>query len=319
MVFISFTVIAYNEERNIGRLLDSIAAQDGLDEYEYEIVVVNDHSADATAEIVRATAEALPQVKLIDLPENRGRGHARMTAIGAAQGKLIATVDADMVLPPHWLATCLAELDGYDAVGGIAVPDGDAAFIYSHLHLEPRTVAHTMTLTGNNALYRREVFDHAHFDPNLREGEDVAFNYAIDSQDTRTRMIEGLLVRHEESKHYGESLAFLFSTGSGASRQLLRYREIRLPDKAYAGFIACLVVGVALAPIQPLALLIPLLYIVLSAAMHVYTRFVLTPRRILACAAAISVDSTMLLAYYVGRTVGMLKGFDPKWRRAPIG
>jgi glycosyltransferase involved in cell wall biosynthesis len=318
-VLISFTVIAYNEERNIGRLLESIAAQDGLDEYEHEVVVVNDCSTDATAALVRAAAEAQPQIRLIDLPQNRGRGHARMTAIGAAKGELVATVDADIVLPAHWLAACLAALDDYDAVGGIAVPDGDAAFIYSHLHLEPRTVAHSMALTGNNALYRREVFDRARFDPKLREGEDVAFNHTIDSHGARTRTVDGLLVRHEESKRFGESLAFLYASGCGASRQLLRYRQIRVPDKAYAGFVACLLAGVALAPIRPIALLLPLLYIVASAAAHVHTRFVLTPRRLLACAAAIVVDSASLLSYYVGRTVGLLKGFDPAWRRAPQG
>jgi glycosyltransferase involved in cell wall biosynthesis len=319
MAFISFTVIAYNEERNIRRLLGSIAAQDGLDRHEYEVVVVNDHSADATAKIVQEVAQDLPQLRLIDLPENRGRGYARMTAIGAAKGELLATVDADMVLPPHWLATCLAELDGYDAVGGTAVPDGDVAFIYAHLRLEPRVVAHTMTLTGNNALYRRDVFDRTRFDPVLREGEDVAFNPALDSNGVHTRAIEGLLVRHEESKRYGEALAWLYLSGCGASRQLLRYRQIRLPDKAYAGFIACLLLGVALAPIRPLVLLVPVLYVVASAALHLHTRFIVTPRRIFACAAAALVNSTLLTSYYLGRTVGVLKGFDPAWRRAPLG
>src|ERR1700735_2179722 len=80
--FVSFVVIAYNESENIARTLDAIAAQDGLGGY--EVIVVNDGSTDGTAGIVGRIAAADPRVRLIDLPENRGRGFARSTGTAAA-------------------------------------------------------------------------------------------------------------------------------------------------------------------------------------------------------------------------------------------
>ena len=99
-VRVSFVVIAYNEAKNIGRTLGVIASLAGL--ADYEVVVVNDGSGDATADVVREHAAGNPNVKLIDLPRNRGRGYARSTGIAAAEGELIATVDADIILPPDW-------------------------------------------------------------------------------------------------------------------------------------------------------------------------------------------------------------------------
>ena len=53
--------------------------------------------------IVTAVAERDPHVRLIRLPENRGRGYARYTGVADAHGDLIATVDADIILPRDWL------------------------------------------------------------------------------------------------------------------------------------------------------------------------------------------------------------------------
>jgi len=79
-------------------------------------------------------------------------------------------VDADIYLPPTWLATCLVYLEEYDALGGIAVPDGDVTFLYNKFRLVPIGAPATTTITGNNGLYRRRVFENAQFDePSRRE------------------------------------------------------------------------------------------------------------------------------------------------------
>src|SRR4051794_20900659 len=88
----SFVVMAHNEEAHIERTLRSISSQRGLGNY--EVVVVDDGSTDATAHVAARHAATEPAVTVIRLSENRGRGHARATGVDAARGRLIATVDA---------------------------------------------------------------------------------------------------------------------------------------------------------------------------------------------------------------------------------
>ena len=162
--------------------------------------MVNDGSRDGTAGVVAGLAARNPRIRLIDLPVNRGRGYARRTGIAAARGGLVATVDADIVLPADWLERTRAALTGHDAVGGTAVPDGDVAYLYRRFRLTPRVVGATTTVSGSNGLYRRGVFDVAGFDETLREGEDSALNHAMSRLGLSAATVPGLLVQHQETQ-----------------------------------------------------------------------------------------------------------------------
>jgi hypothetical protein len=303
-VRVSFVVIAYNEAGNIGRTLDAITSLAGLDDY--EVIVVNDGSRDATADVVRGRAAGNPRVRLIDLPRNRGRGYARSTGIAAAEGELIATVDADIILPGDWFVRAEEALRGHDAVGGTAVPDGDVAYVYQATRLVPRVVGHTTTVTGSNALYRRQVFDVVGFDPSLREGEDVALNHATAGHGLSFGTVPGLLVEHIENKSFPGSFRWLFTTGKGATRQLLVYRQIRVPDLAAGAFVAGLAAGVAVAVLaSPLGLALPVALLAVISAQHVRSRFATPLARWRSVAAAIAIDSAFLLAYFTGRVAGL--------------
>ena len=305
-VRVSFVVIAYNEAGNIGRTLDAITSLAGLDDY--EVIVVNDGSRDATADVVRGRAEGNPRIRLIDLARNRGRGYARSTGIAAAEGELIATVDADIILPGDWFARAEEALRGHDhdAVGGTAVPDGDVAYVYQATRLVPRVVGHTTTVTGSNALYRRQVFDVVGFDPSLREGEDVALNHATAGHGLSFGTVPGLLVEHIENKSFPGSFRWLFTTGKGATRQLLVYRQIRVPDLAAGAFVAGLAAGVAVAVlVNPLGLALPVALLAAISAQHVRSRFATPLARWRSVAAAIAIDSALLLAYFTGRVAGL--------------
>ena len=63
MSFISFVVIAYNEAHEIERCLTAIESQRGLGDH--EIIVIDDGSSDATADVVNEFAANCPSVKLI--------------------------------------------------------------------------------------------------------------------------------------------------------------------------------------------------------------------------------------------------------------
>jgi glycosyltransferase involved in cell wall biosynthesis len=310
-VFVSFVVIAYNEAANIARSLGAIAALEDLGQH--EVIVVNDGSRDGTGQIVADIARQDPCVRLIDLAENRGRGHARSKGIAAARGGLIATVDADIILPPDWLARARAALGGQDAVGGIAVPDGDVAYLCRRFKLVPRVVTGTTTVTGNNGLYRREVFDVANFDPALREGEDSALNHAMDRSGLSSVTVPGLLVRHEENKSLVTSLKFLFAVGGGATRQLLTYHEVRQPDLVTGAFVGAATLGLFAAGRRHrvIGAAIPGAFVLAAGLQHVRSRFE-TPRshwhRV---APAVAVDSALLTSYFAGRLVGL----SALWRR----
>ncbi len=101
---INFSIIipARNEEKNIGRLLDAITAQD-YPAQRFEVIVVDDESEDATAAVVSAYANA----RLIRLPAtkiNSRKKRALTTGIASAIHEYIITTDADCEPPSGWLA-----------------------------------------------------------------------------------------------------------------------------------------------------------------------------------------------------------------------
>jgi glycosyltransferase involved in cell wall biosynthesis len=302
---VSFVVIAYNEARNIARTLASINAQEELGRY--EVVVVDDGSRDRTAEIVAELAAQNSAVRLIRLTENRGRGYARARGVAEARGNLIATIDADIILPPDWLLRARAALHDHDAVGGTAVPDGDVAYIYHRFRLVPRCVGHTTPVSGSNALYHREVFDIAEFDPTLREGEDVALNHAIKVRGLSFVTVPGLLVSHEENKTFGQSLRWLFETGAGATRQLITYGEVRQPDLVTGAFVVTMTTGLYMAVRgrKIVGTVFPTGFILTASVQHVRSRFETPRSHWYKVVLAVATDCAMLSAYSAGRVVGI--------------
>ncbi len=95
-------VPARNEAQNIEKCIASIMAQDyPLDRF--EVLVVDDHSEDSTAEIVSAMAALYPQLKLLT---NKGLGKkaAIQTGIEAATADWIVCTDADCTHSSQWLS-----------------------------------------------------------------------------------------------------------------------------------------------------------------------------------------------------------------------
>ena len=107
---LSIVIPAYNEARFIGTLLQQIAAVDleplGMRK---EIIVVDDHSSDETADIARAVAGVI--VKRLD--RNGGKGGAVRTGIELATGDLLIIQDADLEYDPQdYVPMVKALLDG---------------------------------------------------------------------------------------------------------------------------------------------------------------------------------------------------------------
>ncbi|KKH50868.1 glycosyltransferase [Methanosarcina sp. 1.H.A.2.2] len=85
---ITAIISAYNEERSIGKCLDSLLKQDYKGKM--EVIVVNDGSKDRTAEIVHQYP-----VKFINLEKNVGKANALNRAIKDAKGEILVFTDGD--------------------------------------------------------------------------------------------------------------------------------------------------------------------------------------------------------------------------------
>lgn len=96
---LSIVIPAYNEEARIeASLAEMLSYLDGQD-YDYELLVVDDGSSDRTQEIVRNAAEGRPNVRLLHYDGNRGKGYAVRYGILKAQGDFVLFSDADLSTP----------------------------------------------------------------------------------------------------------------------------------------------------------------------------------------------------------------------------
>lgn len=111
-VGISVVVPAYNEELRLPRAL--VEMIDVLDSRSatYEIIVVDDGSSDGTSATVRQFERIRPQVRLVRLPVNRGKGHAVRTGVLNAKGARVLFADADGATPFGEISRLERALDG---------------------------------------------------------------------------------------------------------------------------------------------------------------------------------------------------------------
>ncbi len=140
---ISVIIAARNEEENIGLLLRSVTRQSYSGDLT-EIIVVDDHSTDGTAEIVKR----FPTVKLLQLTDDAGNSYKKKAiekGIAAATGDLIVTTDADCIPSPLWLETIAKCKDKTKAVF-IAAP---VSFIGSKKSAHSDLYPDLMTIDDN--------------------------------------------------------------------------------------------------------------------------------------------------------------------------
>lgn len=120
MPTVSVIVPARDAAATLPATLAALVAQDCPGGF--EVIVVDDGSRDATAQVVR---DAGPPVVLVQQPA-LGPGIARNRGVEAAGAPRLAFCDADVVPTPGWLAAGVAALDGADLVQGRVTPDPHA-------------------------------------------------------------------------------------------------------------------------------------------------------------------------------------------------
>lgn len=97
---VSVVIPAYNAERTLGATLDSVRRQTYGN---LEIVVVDDGSRDATADVARRYATEDARIRLVSIP-NGGVANARNTGIAETTGAFVAPLDSDDIWHPEKIA-----------------------------------------------------------------------------------------------------------------------------------------------------------------------------------------------------------------------
>ena len=113
---VSIVVPCYNEEGNVDVLVKAVgAAMKG--QGEYELILIDDGSADKTLEHIKAVAKKHSEVKFVSFSRNFGHQAALRAGLAHATGDAVISMDADLQHPPELLPTLIQHWkEGYDIV-----------------------------------------------------------------------------------------------------------------------------------------------------------------------------------------------------------
>ena len=188
---VSVIVPARDAASTIGATLEGIRRQPSP----REVIVVDDGSRDATAEIAGQYGARVVRAS------GGGPGHARNAGAAVAAGEALAFLDADCRPCDGWLAAGLAALDGADFVQGRTLPDPDTpAGPFDRTLAVQRA---TGLYESANLFVRRALFERlGGFESWLRPrrgkelGEDVWFGWRARRAGARMSFCEAALAHH---------------------------------------------------------------------------------------------------------------------------
>ncbi|MBV0892987.1 glycosyltransferase [Paracoccus sp. Z118] len=247
----SIVIPAYNRAGEIGRAIASCLAQSFSD---FEIVVVDDGSADGTADVVEAMDD--PRIRCIR-QANAGASAARNTGAWAARGIYLAFLDSD----DEFLPAKLERMDA--AIRAEARPD--LTVWYSQLVFDrgggsrlvkpPRPIredepvgdylfADDGLMQTSTLVVARELFARTGFDTDLRCLEDLDLCLRLEEAGARFRMLPGPpeVIWHDDRPAGRLS----YTTSPAEIRDWAAHHRHRLTPRARRGFLArFLVPGIA--------------------------------------------------------------------------
>ena len=99
---VTVAVCTWNRAGLLRRTLDQMCQMRTPSDVEWELLVVNNNSTDATEQVASSFAERLPIRYVIE--RNQGLSHARNRALELAAGDLICWTDDDVLVDPEWLS-----------------------------------------------------------------------------------------------------------------------------------------------------------------------------------------------------------------------
>jgi glycosyltransferase involved in cell wall biosynthesis len=119
IALLSVVVPLYNEQDNLGLLIDRLSSALEKLVLPYEIILVNDGSEDDTRVAIAVQAAKDDRVKGIHLRRNYGQTAALVAGFHHARGEVVVTLDGDLQNDPDDIGTLLKKMsEGYDVVSG---------------------------------------------------------------------------------------------------------------------------------------------------------------------------------------------------------
>jgi GT2 family glycosyltransferase len=196
---ISVVVCTYNGGTTLPACLEGLR---GLQYPDFEVIVVNDGSTDATEEIVKRYG-----FRLISM-ENQGLASARNVGLEAATGEIVAYLDDDACPDPHWLCYLAVSFlrSSHAGVGGPNIPPPNGGAVADcvanapggpiHVLLSDREAEH---IPGcNMAFWKASLEAIEGFDRQFRvAGDDVDICWRLQNEGWTVGFSAGAAVRHQ--------------------------------------------------------------------------------------------------------------------------
>lgn len=220
---VSVVVASYNGERTLKACLDSLGK---LDYPDYEVILVDDGSTDATQQL----ATQFPKIRYFRHSTNLGLSVARNTGIAAATGEVVAFTDSDCRADEDWLYYLVGDLLGseFDGVGGPNLLPPEDSAVASAVMVSPGGPAHVMLndreaehIPGcNMAFYKSALVEINGFDPIFtKAGDDVDICWRLQQAGMKIGFSPAAFVWHyrrstmgaylKQQRGYGEAEALL--------------------------------------------------------------------------------------------------------------
>ncbi|TAL01170.1 MAG: glycosyltransferase [Verrucomicrobia bacterium] len=220
---VSVVVAGYNADRTLKACLESL---EKLNYPDYEIILVDDGSTDATPQIVAN----FPRVRFVRHERNRGLSAARNTGIRIAKGAIVAFTDADCRADEDWLYYLVGDLQQseFAAMGGHNLLPPDDSAVAASVMVSPGGPAHVMLddrqaehIPGcNMAFYAWALAEVGGFDPIFaKAGDDVDICWRLQQAGMKIGFSPAAFVWHyrrsnvaaylEQQRGYGEAEALL--------------------------------------------------------------------------------------------------------------
>jgi undecaprenyl-phosphate 4-deoxy-4-formamido-L-arabinose transferase len=236
---VSVVVPVYNSADTLQRLVEELGAVLPRVTDDFEVVLVNDGSVDASWTTITELTQSRPWVRGIDLMRNYGQHNATLCGIREARHEVIVVMDDDLQNPPAEIPKLLAKLDeGWDVVYGVARRRRQAWWKSLASHVVKRAVASVMGLRTV-----RDVGAFKAFRANLREafadyrGPDVLVDVLLSWGTSRFAS-----VRVEEApRAVGRSNYSLFKLIKVSLLVLTSYTTVPLRFASIVGFLFTLV------------------------------------------------------------------------------
>jgi glycosyltransferase involved in cell wall biosynthesis len=163
---------AYNDAGTIASLVISARQTAQMLTSDFEIIVVNDGSADATPDIADELARTYPEVRVVHHPRNRGYGGALRSGFSTAQKELIFYTDGDAQYDPGELRALWPGMrEDVDLVNGYKISRSDPLHRIVIGRIYHYTVKLLFGLRVRDVdcdfrLLRRRIFDHVQLEHN---------------------------------------------------------------------------------------------------------------------------------------------------------